>query len=478
MIRYVLPVLAIGLAGCAAGPDYGGPPAVESVGTAQFDRAQAAPVSDGEPIAAWWTQLDDPLLDDLIRRAFEHNRDIEAARANLRASRAVLRGRGWDYFPTGGVDASYARQRFSEEAQQAGAPAGLNIPDRDFYDVGFDAIWEIDIFGRIGRANEAARADAQAVGATRDDLLVSVAAEVATAYVELRGAQQRLAVAERNASNQQDSYALTEVLLRGGRGTRLDTERARAQLETTLASIPPLRAEIDALIHRLGVLTGNGPTGLRGTLIDPQPLPELPRMVAIGDPSGLFRRRPDIRRAERELAAATARIGVAAADFFPTVSIVGDAGFQSTAIGSLLQGSAFAFTFGPQLIWNLLDFGRIDAAVDAEGARAEAAAARYEQTVLLAFEETENALTRYGNELQRRDRLAQARQSAREAARLARLRFDNGVDDFLTVLDAERVTLENEDRHVVSEIEVARQIIAIYKALGGGWEVSDEQDRQ
>jgi len=466
---------ALPLAGCAVGPNYAGPPPVEIAAAPGFDRATAAPVAAEAPVAAWWQQLGDPTLDALVVRAFANNRDLAAARANLRASRAVLRERGWDYLPTGSVNGSYSRQRFSEEGQSFGSvPSkdGNSIPDRDFFDVGLDAVWELDIFGRITRSVQAARADAQAAEADRDALLVSIAAETASAYIDLRGAQKRLAVATRNAENQRDSYKLTDVLLRGGRGTKLDVERARAQLETTLATVPPLQAQIDASIHRLGVLTGAGPTGLRAELLPDGPLPRIPDIVAVGDPAGLFRRRPDIRRAERELAAATARIGIATADFFPTVSLTGSAGFQATDASNLLQGSAFAFAFGPQLIWNLLDWGRIRARVAAADARADASAARYEQTVLLAFEETENALSRYGNERQRLARLDQARLSAREAARLARLRFDNGVDDFLAVLDAERVALENEDREVVSEIEVARQLIAIYKALGGGWDVA------
>lgn len=470
-------IAALALAGCAVGPDYGGPPRVETAAGPDFDRATVAGSVNEEPVADWWTQLGDPLLDDLVRRAFANNRDLETARANLRASRAVLRERRQDFLPTGNVNGSYTRQRFSEEGQSFGSIPGdakVDIPDRDFFDVGLDAAWELDVFGRISRRVEAARADAEAVQATRDDLLVSIAAEVAAAYIDLRGAQARLGVAERNAVNQRDSFQLTQVLLQGGRGTRLDVERARAQLETTLATVPPLRAQVDASIHRLGVLTGAGPTGLRPELAPVAPIPEIPDIVTVGDPASLFRRRPDIRRAERELAAATARIGVSTADLFPTVSLTGSAGFQSTDIGNLIQGSAFAFSFGPQLVWNLLDWGRIRARIAQADASADASAARYEQTVLLALEETENALTRYGNERLRLERLDQATRSSSEAARLARLRFDNGVDNFLAVIDAERVALENEDRQVVSRIEVASQLIAIYKALGGGWQVAPD----
>ncbi len=480
MMRLLSLLLFFLLTACATGPDYTGPPKLENAASDKFARETIAPVTSAEPIANWWSQLNDAILTDIVSKAFVHNRDLIAAQANLRASRAILRENRQGYLPTGGVSGSYQRQGVSEElfsTQQAGVP----IADTDFFEAGFDAAWELDIFGRISRSVEADRAEAGANEAARDDLMVSIAAEVASSYVQLRGSQKRLAVATRNARNQENSFQLTETLLRGGRGTRLDVERARAQLETTLASIPPLEAQIDVSIHRLGILTGDGPTGLESVLRPEGAFPQIPEILAVGDPSGLLRRRPDIRRAERELAAATARIGIETADLFPTVSIVGSGGLQSNDIGNLVQGSAFAFSLGPQLVWNLLDWGRIRARIAQADARADASAARYEQTVLLALEETENALSRYGNELRRGRRLDKATVSAKEAARLARLRFRYGVDDFLEVLDSERVTLENEDRLVVSEIETATQLIAIYKALGGGWqnggtEVSNNAD--
>ncbi|MEO1045969.1 MAG: efflux transporter outer membrane subunit [Pseudomonadota bacterium] len=463
--------LALLVSGCLVGPDYRGPPGMAELDSEVFTRAAIATATSDEPVELWWQQLGDPQLDALIARAFDNNRNLAEARANLRASRAVLQGSQQEFLPGGGLNAAYTRQRFSEEALIFGGQGDdFSIPDQDIYSLGADTRWEIDLFGRIRRGVEASRARAEAAEAVRDDLLVSVAAEVASAYVALRGAQKRLAVAERNAANQEDSFKLTEVLLRGGRGTRLDVERARAQLANTLATIPPLKAQFDVQAHRLGVLTGDGPTALRETLSEPMPIPRMPILIGVGSPADLFRRRPDIRAAERELAAATADIGIETADYFPTVSLTGSGGFQSNTTGNLLQGSALQFTVGPQLIWNLLDLTRIRARVKAAGARADAAAARYEQTVLLAFEETENALTLYGNEVLRRKQLGEASEAAREAARLARLRYDNGVDDFLAVLDAERVALENEDARVVSEIEATLQEIAIYRALGGGWQ--------
>ncbi|WOE74673.1 efflux transporter outer membrane subunit [Alterisphingorhabdus coralli] len=469
--------LALLTSACLVGPDYKGPPKMAELNREVFTRAAIATATSDQPVELWWKKLGDPQLDALIARAFDNNRNLAEARANLRASRAVLQGSQQEFLPGGGLNASYTRQRFSEEALIFGGQGDdFSIPDQDLYAIGADTRWEIDLFGRIRRGVQAARTRAEAAEAVRDDLLVSVAAEVATAYVALRGAQKRLAVAERNAANQEDSFKLTQVLLRGGRGTKLDVERARGQLANTLATIPPLKAEFDVQAHRLGVLTGDGPTALREELSPSMPIPRMPTLIGVGSPADLFRRRPDIRAAERELAAATADIGIQTADYFPTVSLVGSGGFQSNTTGNLLQSSALQFTLGPQLIWNLLDFTRIRARVKEAGARAEAAAARYEQTVLLAFEETENALTLYGNELLRREQLGEARDATREAARLARLRYDNGIDDFLAVLDAERVALISEDARVVSEVEATLQEIAIYRALGGGWQTQAEAE--
>lgn len=470
MMRRLVGTLALSLAlsGCISVRDYEGPPADPIDEGSELMRAEGDRFAREEPVIEWWRQLGDEQLNTLIENAFANNRDRAAAEANLRAARAALREARRGFFPDGDVTAAYTRQVIAENAQIFGG--GGAIPDFDLYDVGFDAVWEFDLFGRISSGRDAARADFQATIADRDDLLVSLAAETASAYVALRGAQQQLAVAERNAENQRESRRLTEILLEGGRGTRLDTERARAQLDLTLATIPTLRTVVDQNIFRLSVLTGQPPAALLGELSEPGELPAMPELIAVGDASGLLRRRPDIRRAERELAAATAEVGVIAADLFPTVSIVGSGGYQTRTPGNLIDPKSFTLGIGPQLIWNILDFGRVRARVDQADELSVAAAARYEQTVLLALEEAEASLSAYGNELQREELLRDSAVASGEAARLARLRYQNGVDDFLEVLDAERVALENETLHVVSQTETFTQLIAIYKALGGGWQ--------
>ncbi|KWV92115.1 efflux transporter outer membrane subunit [Erythrobacter sp. YT30] len=465
--------IALSLSACITVRDYDGPPADPIAQGEPLLRADGEGLVAEEPVIEWWRELGEDDLNALIAQVFANNRDRAEAEANLRASRAALRITQRDFLPNGNVSGSYQRQGVAENAQFF---QGIgSVPDFDLYDVTFDASWEIDLFGRLDARRDAARADFQAAIASRDDLLVSLAAETASAYVTLRGAQEQLAVAERNATNQRESYRLTQILKEGGRGTRLDVERARAQLDQTLALIPPLRATIDRNIFRLSVLAGQPPASLVDTLSGIEDLPEMPALVAVGDASSLLRRRPDIRRVERELAAASERVGEAAADFFPTVSIGGSVGLSSQNIGDLTEQNSLAYAFGPQLIWNILDFGRIRARVDQNDELSKAAAARYEQTVLLALEETENSLTSYTNELRREALLRDSAEASKEAARLARLRYQYGVDDFLEVLDAERVALENETQHVVSRTQTFIQLIAIYKALGGGWQSDTAQ---
>ncbi|MEM7687522.1 MAG: efflux transporter outer membrane subunit [Pseudomonadota bacterium] len=470
MITRALPLLAFAIlpTGCMSVRDYDGPPANPVADGEPLLRAQGDRFAAEEPVIEWWRELGEDDLNTLIAQVFDNNLNRAEAEANLRASRAALRITQRDFLPNGNVSAAYQRQGIAENAQFF---QGLgSVPDLDLYDVTFDASWEIDLFGRLDARRDAARAEFLAAIASRDDLLVSLAAETASAYITLRGAQEQLAVAERNAKNQRESFRLTQILKEGGRGTKLDVERARAQLDQTLATIPPLRASIDRNIFRLSVLSGQPPSALFDTLSPSEDLPEMPAMVAVGDASSLLRRRPDIRRAERELAAATERVGEAAADFFPTVSIGGSVGLSSQSLGNLTEQNSVAYAFGPQLIWNILDFGRIRARVDQNDELSQAAAARYEQTVLLALEETEASLSNYSNELQREAILRDSSQASQEAARLARLRYQYGVDDFLEVLDAERVALENETQHVVSRTQTFIQLIAIYKALGGGWQ--------
>jgi multidrug efflux system outer membrane protein len=332
-------------------------------------------------------------------------------------------------------------------------------------------LWELDLFGRVRRANEAARADVAATEANRRDLLVSLISEVARNYFELRGAQNELAVAQRNAENQRETKDMTESKVRAGMTTELDAARARAQLNSTLATIPRIEAALRRSIHRLSVLTGRQPDALQAELTEAKPLPALPALVSISDPTELLRRRPDIRTAERLLAASTARIGVQTADFFPRVTFHGSIGVQADSFSGLTDSGADRYSFGPRISWAALDIGHVRSRIKAAGARAEAALANFERTVLLALEETENALVDFSQEQRRRDYLVAAARDNEQAVALARERYQGGVADFLQVLDSQRSLLVIQDQLAASETRTATALVAVYKALGDGWQV-------
>jgi outer membrane protein, multidrug efflux system len=449
---------------CAVGPDYEQP---ETAVSADFLHGYEPGVEPGDVLVDWWKQFDDPELTGLIGRAFADNKDLAIATANLRASRALLRQGRYELAPIVTASGSATRQQLSP-----GATAGIDTGVNDYYDVGFDAGWELDIFGRVRRSVEALGADYGAQEATLRDALVSVAAEVARTYLELRGQQYRLAVAQSNAENQEQTYQLTQALLEGGRGTDLDIARAQSQLEATRATIPPLEADIASAIHRLSVLVGRPPAELYQSLITRKDLPALPELATVGHPEALLRRRPDIRVAERELAAATARQGVAVADLFPRVTLTGSFGYLATSTSDLGGARSQRYSFGPSISWAAFDLGRVQAGIDAADARAQASLANYERTVLTALEETESSVVRYSRTLERQARLQIAVYASDKAADLARLRYRNGIDSFLTVLDAERRQLEAQDALAAANTDTALALVAVYKALGGGWEAA------
>jgi multidrug efflux system outer membrane protein len=341
--------------------------------------------------------------------------------------------------------------------------------ESDTYNASFDARWEIDLFGRLRRGNESARAEAAAALAGWQFSQVTVAAEVTRSYLTLRGLQGQLAVATGNAGNQSDTLRLTEQRLDAGRGTELDSARARAQLNTTLANVPTLEASIAQTIYQLSVLTGQVPAALKSRLLERADLPVAPAITKIGAPAQLLRRRPDIRAAERQLAAATARVGVSVADFFPSVSFGARVGNSAGSTQDLFSAPNDFFSFGPQLSWAFLDLGHVRERVVRARAGAERSLANYEQTVLRALQETESALVTYDRARRSSEYLQLAAQASESASSLARLRFQDGVSDFLVVLDAERSVLDAQDRLVRNRTAEATALVAVYKALGGGW---------
>ena len=460
--KLVAAAVAATLAACAVGPDYHRP-AVQTAPT--FVEAEPAVYSSEDRIGPFWGQFNDDVLNSLVIEALAANHDLRIALAHLQQSRALRTQAMLDLLPTVTSQGGYTRQQYP-----AVESFGVGTLQQSYYNAGFDASWELDLFGRVRRGVEAARAQVEGQEATLHDAQVSVTAEVARTYFELRGEQAELAVLQRNAANQQQTVDLTNSLLDAGRGTELDTSRAKAQLDTTLASIPPLRASVEKSIHRLGVLTGREPDALSATLAVPGPVPDLPKMVAVGDPAGLLRRRPDIRVAERQLAASTAQIGVAVGDLFPKVTFTGNFGFAAGDLSALGSSPTKTFLIGPSISWPAFDLGRVRARIAGARAGADADLAAYQQTVLKALEETENALVAHARARDRLLQLTAAAQESASAAQIARARYEGGLVGFLDVLDAERAQLQAQDQLAQSRTDAATSLIAVYKALGGGWE--------
>jgi multidrug efflux system outer membrane protein len=460
--------MALGLGACAVGPEYRTPDAAAP----QFHNADASHFARAQIEAAWWQEFGDPVLDDLIARALANDLDLHIAAARLREARAIFHDQRLDRLPTIGSHAAFDRRK----AQVPGfGPAGSDARiESETWDAGFDAFWEIDLYGRVRNQVEAARADADAAEANLHAAQVSVAAEVARNYFELRGAERRYDVAIANRDNQQETVRITRVRYELGRGTELDLASARARLAATEATLPPLIQAQRAAEHRLAVLLGRAPGSLeieggqsRDAVSD-----SLLEPLAIGEPETLMRRRPDIHSAERQLAAATARIGVATADLFPQLSVSGFLGFITGEASQLGESASEAWSVTPTLSWAAFDLGSVRARLRAAEARADGALAFYEQTVLRALEETENAFVGYSQNQRRLAALALQAAASGRAAELARIRYREGAIDFLRLLDAERTLLEAEDAVAVAKTELNTSVVAIYKALGGGWEVA------
>ena len=424
------------------------------------------PVVAGDTVGEYWRALGDSTLDRLLSQALSGNLDVEAAQARIRGARAVKLEATLDFVPTVTAVGGYTRQRLSS----ATFPIGNgSFPDQDIWDAGFDASWELDLFGRIRRGVQARGA---LVGAAEEDLRdirVSLAAELARVYFELRGAQEQLAVAQRNGENQRRTLELTQQRLDAGRGTAFDTERARAQLSITLASVPRFEAQVAAAQYRLGVLVGRPPGVVARELEPVSAMPPLPATVAVASPDSLIRRRPDVSAAERRIAAEHAFVGAAKADYLPRLELGGTAGFTSADFGDLGGDGTFRYAVGPVISWPALNLGRVKARVDQARSLEAEARAQYNQTVLRALEEVETSLVSYRTSLGRVERFDEAAQASARAAELARLRFTGGVADFLQVLDAQRTQLEAEDQLAQSRTEASTAYAALYKALGGEW---------
>ncbi|WP_457095744.1 efflux transporter outer membrane subunit [Lysobacter sp. P5_B9] len=471
------------LAACAVGPDYVRPdvPTPEHFVQAEAGASVAEPANGSAATAAapadtasfplvadaeFWRDFNDPLLTRLVEDSLAANHDLRIALANYDRANALLRGAKFDFFPTVTAHAEAADGRAS--ADQA---PGVARADRDVesYSVNAQASWELDLFGRVRRGVEAQRAGAEASAADLQAMQVAIVGEVARSYVELRGLQERLRVARENADNQQETLRLVEARFNAGRGTEFDTSRARAQLESTLARVPALEAQVAVNMHRLAVLTGRTPDALIAELEAQQPLPALPGALDPGTPGELLRHRPDVAAAEQRLHAATARIGVATADLFPRFTLGGLIGSQAIDSSALFERGSETRLVALGIDWSFLDIGRVRARIKAADADAEGDLARYEQAVLLALEDTENALVRHARARIEDQHLEQAALDSAKAARLARVRYEAGATDLFEALDAERTQLQAQDAFADGRTRSVTSAVALYKALAGGW---------
>ncbi len=463
--------------GCAVGPNFQPP---KTTAPAQW----SAPMSGGETnlepsLASWWKSFNDPQLDSLVERAVRTNQDLRIAEARVREARAFYRIASSQLWPTVDAGGSYARENQSKNQPILGSlPMPSGIPfENNVYQAGFDASWEIDVFGGNRRAVEAGKAEVAAAEFGRRNVLVTLLGEVARNYVELRGCQRRLEIANKNLKTQQEALALTEDRFKNGLTSDLDVQQAATLLANTRAVIPMLETGIQGYIHRLGVLLGQPPEALLAELSAPAPIPSAPPIVPAGLPSELLRRRPDIQQAERQLAASTARIGVATADLFPKFSLTGIAGYESTSASDWFSGGSKFWSLGPTVQWRIFDAGRIRANIRVQNARQEQALAAYEKTVLMSFEDVENSLVAYAKEQIRRRSLEDAVESSQDSLHLANQLYANGLASFINVLDAERSLYQAEDALVQSDKAVTQNLISLYKALGGGWETLEQPSR-
>jgi NodT family efflux transporter outer membrane factor (OMF) lipoprotein len=440
--------------GCAVGPDYRRP---DFATPAAWRADAAAAASSGDPdaaLAAWWERFDDAALSAFVERAARESVELRLSDARVREILALRGVAGASLWPE--VDAIADGSINSGSAPNAFLGA-------------LSAFWELDVFGGRRRAVEAADADAGAAIEDRRALLLALVGSVATTYVELRGLESQIATIRRNLAAQQETRSLTEAQRRAGLASDLDVERASAQMSGTAAEIPPLENARAVARNRLAVLLGAAPGSLDVELGDDAPIPHAPAELVVGVPADLLRRRPDLARAERELAAATARIGEAKAELWPRFALVGSVGLRGDDLGKLIAGHGGFASIGPSITWPVFAAGRIRANVAATDARQEQALARYEIALLTALEEAENSLDRHAREQLRRLDLRDAVAANREAVELARRLYANGLGGFLDVLVAERFLLETESRLVESETAVSTSLVSVYVALGGGW---------
>ena len=446
------------LPGCAkVGPDHAQPVMdLPDAWQAGADGGLTARQPDPEFLAEWWKGLGDPLLGELVLQAVAGNLELRQAKARLAEARAGRDLTSAQLFPAVDFSGSLIRTRSGGR-------------DSTRYSIGFDAGWELDLFGGIRRSVEAAEAQEAAGREDLRDVLVTLTAEVALNYIDLRTFQARLAIAYRNLADQEETYALTEARYRSGLTSELALQQARYLVYGTRAQIPNLETGLARTAHLLAVLLGRPPGSMNDRFEAVAPLPELPATVAVGIPADLLRRRPDIRRAERALAAQTARVGAATADLYPSFTLGGSIGLDALSAGSLFSSGSRSSSFGPRVNLPIFTGGAIRSNIRIQSARQEAALVEYQSTVLTALREVEDGLTAYAREQERNLFLRDSLEAARETSTLAEIQFQAGLVNFTEVLIARGSLLSFEDQLAQSTGTMNLNLIRLYKALGGGW---------
>ncbi|MBL3556057.1 MULTISPECIES: efflux transporter outer membrane subunit [Marinobacter] len=448
------------LTGCAVGPDYQAPATPEPEAFSE-GRTMVAGVSDQQ---RFWHGFGDPLLEQLIDQTLAANHTLEGAVARYERAAALLYGAERDQWPSVTASATAAEQYLADIEQ---SPQGAGPERVQRFQAGLAANWELDLFGRLRRATEAQRAELEAAGADIGTVQVAMVGQLASSYFELRGLQQQYLVAQQSVALQQQSLDIVEARVGAGRGTEFDQVRARAQLERTRAELPTLQAGIRAAMHRIAILTGQPPMALVETLSPQRALPETLPAIPVDSPGDVLRRRPDIAAAERRLAAATARIGIATVDLFPSFTLSGMIGSATADTSDLFTGPADTRRVALGIDWTFLDHGKVKARIEAAGADSRAALANYQQTVLEALEEAETRLVRYQRAQQREKRLEQAMNNAEKAVELARARYEEGFIGYFEVLTAEQEFTATRDAAVRSRTAVTLAMVDVYRSLVG-----------
>ncbi|MEI7733260.1 MAG: efflux transporter outer membrane subunit [Verrucomicrobiota bacterium] len=452
-----------GFMGCTTvGPNYKQPKTATSARwTSELQGGLAGAAANTNLLARWWTVFNDPVLSELAERAQAGNLDLRQAEARVREARAQRGMAKAALLPTAGANTSVSRTRASKEAG--------NGQTTDFYATGLDASWELDIFGGKRRSLESATATWQASQESLRDVMVSLLAEVALNYVEVRSYQELLSITESNVLIRAETHDLTRWRREAGLTTQLDEEQARQSLEQARAQVPTLRTSLEQAKYRLSVLTGQPPGALKILLAEQKPVPGTPAEVAVGVPADLLRRRPDVRTAERQLAAQTAQIGVARAQLYPNFSLSGTLGLESLEYANLYTASARAAQGLAKAAWTIFDGGSIRQNIKLQTAKQEEALSAYESTVLTALKDVESALVAYANEQTRRDSLTEAAKAGQSAFELASFQYNAGLASFQSVLDTQQSLLSTQDQLATSRAKVTSNLISLYKALGGGW---------